>query len=98
MTTVQVSQENSANTVKRWLVVVPLVVFVASYLVVLDVSHLMPLALDNQSMQRNYTNPTSEVGLEPVLPTALLYVITPCSRPRNLLDLRKSFNDTYSWI
>jgi hypothetical protein len=94
MAIVQVSQQSSANTFKKWLFVVPLVGFVASYLAVLDVFHLKPLALENLSKQRHFENPAAEVGLEPVLPSALLYIITPCSRPRKLLDLRKSFDDT----
>jgi hypothetical protein len=47
MATDQVLQESSANIIKKWLFVVPLVAFVASYLAVLDVFHFMPLALDN---------------------------------------------------
>jgi hypothetical protein len=98
MTTDQVLQESSANIIKKWLFVVPLAAFVASYLAVLDVFHFMPVALDNHPKQSKFENPASGVDLEPVLPAALLYIITPCSRPRNLLDIRKSFNDTYNWV
>lgn len=39
-----------------------------------------------------------EVGVPEYIPKALLYIVTPCSRPQNLPSIRKAFASNYDWI